>query len=222
MDISQYFPIWGKLAGSEQNALRASSTSKTVEAGIILHSGSADCVGLYLVCHGQLRAYILSPDGKEVTLYRLFDRDICLFSAACMMASIQFEIFIEAEKKSDLIMIPTDTYKSLMAQSAPLSNYTNEIMASRFSDVMWLIDQIMWNSFDRRLANFLVEERNLDETDTLLITHEKIANHLGTAREVVTRMLKYFQSEGMVALSRGGIKLTDIPKLEELAASRKS
>ena len=91
------------------------------------------------------------------------------------------------------------------------------MMASRFSEVMWLVEQIMWKSFDKRLAEFLLEESALDGGDTLKITHDKIAAHLGTAREVVTRMLRYFQSEGMVALTRGSVELIDRKRLNMLA-----
>ena len=104
-----------------------------------------------------------------------------------------------------------------MEESAVVANFSNQIMGSRFTEVMWLIEQIMWKSFDKRLAAFLVEESILDNTDALKITHEKIANHLGTAREVVTRMLRYFQSEGLVKLSRGIIELTDKKRLEEIS-----
>ena len=90
-------------------------------------------------------------------------------------------------------------------------------MASRFSEVMWLIEQIMWKSFDRRLAAFLLEESALDGGDTLRITHDRIAAHMGTAREVVTRMLRYFQSEGMVSLTRGAIELKDRGRLRRLS-----
>ena len=171
-----------------------------------------DCTGLLLVKSGQLRAYILSEEGREITIYRLFDRDMCLFSASCMMRSIQFEVTIAAEKETDLWIIPVE----VMAESAPLANYTNEIMATRFSDVMWLIEQIMWKSLDKRIAAFLLEEISIEGTDTLKITHEIIANHLGSPREVITRMLKYFQNEGMVKLSRGTVEITDAEKLEEL------
>ena len=119
----------------------------------------------------MLRAYILSEEGKEVTLYRLFEMDICLFSASCMIQSIQFEIMIEAEKDSEVLVIPADVYKSLTEASAPLANYTNQIMASRFSEVMWLIEQLMWKSFDKRLAQFLVEETLVEDTDVLRLTH---------------------------------------------------
>lgn len=217
MGIAAYFPIWDKLNDSERSVLEASASKRTAPKGTILHNGSADCVGLFVIRSGQLRAFILSDEGKEVTIYRLFERDICLFSASCILSSIQFDITIEAEKDSELWVIPTEVYRDLMENSAAIANYTNQIMASRFSDVMWLIEQIMWKSLDRRLSGFLLEESNIEETDSLDITHEKIANHLGTAREVITRMLRYFQSEHMVKLSRGTIVLTDRRRLEELS-----
>ena len=78
---------------------------------------------------------------------------------------------------------------------------------------MWLIEQVMWKSFDKRLAQFLIEESALEESKVLRITHEKIAAHMGSAREVVTRMLKYFQTEGLVKLSRGTIEIIDYDEL---------
>ena len=105
-----------------------------------------------------------------------------------------------------------------MAESAPLANFTNALMAARFSDVMWLLEQLLWKSMDRRLAAFLLEEAAVEGTDTLRLTHERIAAHLGTAREVVTRLLRYFQSEGLVKLGRGSVELTDRRALAKLAA----
>jgi len=183
----------------------------------VIHNGDADCTGLLLVRSGQLRAFILSQDGREITIYRLFERDLCLFSASCMMRSIQFDITIEVEKDNELWVIPADTYKQIMNESAPLSNFTNEVMATRFSDVMWLIEQIMWKSFDKRLAAFLLEEAAIEGTNELKITHETIGNHMGNPREVVTRMLRYFQNEGMVKLSRGTIEIADQKMLKKLS-----
>ena len=216
MEFQKYFPIWNKLSTAQQNRILGSLVPRKAEKGTIIHNGSMDCTGLLLVKSGQLRAYILSEEGREITIYRLFDRDMCLFSASCMMRSIQFDVTISAEKDTDLWIIPVEVYQSIMAESAPLANYTNEIMAARFSDVMWLIEQIMWKSLDKRIAAFLLEEASIEETDTLKITHEIIANHLGSPREVITRMLKYFQNEGMVRLSRGTVEITDAEKLEEV------
>ncbi len=219
MQIFDFFPIWSMLTKQQQDIISSSTLKRTVKKGTVIHNGSSDCSGLVLVNSGQLRAYILSDEGKEITLYRLFEMDICLFSASCMMQNIQFEIFVEAEKDSELFVIPTEVYKQLTESSAPLANYTNQIMAGRFSEVMWLIEQLMWKSFDKRLAEFLAEESIIEGTLSLKVTHEKIANHLGTAREVVSRMLKYFQSEGLVTLSRGTIEITDLKKLRELYES---
>lgn len=219
MQIFDFFPIWSMLTKQQQDIISSSALKRTVKKGTVIHNGSSDCSGLVLVNSGQLRAYILSDEGKEITLYRLFEMDICLFSASCMMQNIQFEIFVEAEKDSELFVIPTEVYKQLTESSAPLANYTNQIMAGRFSEVMWLIEQLMWKSFDKRLAEFLAEESIIEDTLSLKVTHEKIANHLGTAREVVSRMLKYFQSEGLVTLSRGTIEITDLKKLRELYES---
>ena len=217
MTLPELFPVWNKLTSEQQGLLSATAVSRTLGKGAVLHNGSADCAGLVLIRSGQLRAYILSEDGREITLYRLFDRDTCLFSASCIMRSIQFEIMIAAEKDSEVLIIPPHIYKQVMEQSAPTANFTNELMATRFSDVMWLIEQIMWKSLDKRLANFLIEESALEETLCLRLTHETIANHLGTAREVVTRMLRYFQNEGYVKLTRGVVEITDSQGLQNLA-----
>lgn len=216
MEFQDCFPIWDKLSEDQQGRILGRLRLRSVKKGAVLHNGGEDCTGLLLVKSGRLRAYILSEAGREITIYRLFDRDICLFSASCMMRSIQFEVTIEAEQDTELWVIPAEVYRKLMEESAPLSNYTNELMASRFSEVMWLIEQVLWKSMDQRIAKFLLEESVIEGTNRLSITHETIANHLGTHREVVTRMLRYFQNEGMVKLSRGVVELTDEDGLNAL------
>lgn len=215
MEFQSCFPIWNRLDTEQQARILGSLVSHRVKKGTVIHNGSMDCTGLLLIKSGQLRVYILSDEGREITLYRLFELDMCLFSASCMLRSIQFDVTIAAEKDTEFWVVPTEVYKGILEESAPAANYTNELMASRFSDVMWLMEQIMWKSLDRRLAAFLLEEASIEGTDRLKITHETIANHLGSHREVITRMLRYFQNEGMVRLSRGVIEITDADKLEE-------
>ena len=217
MSLENYFPIWNKLTEEHRQRILSVADFRTVKAGTVLHDGSPDCLGLLLMRSGQLRAYILSEEGREITICRFFEMDICLFSASCVMPNMQFDIRIEAEKDSELWVIPACLYQNLMDESIALSNYSHNLITSHFSDVMWLMEQIMWKSFDKRLAQFLLEESRIEETVSLKITHEKIAAHMGTAREVVTRMLRYFQSEGMVQLTRGTVELLDLKKLADLA-----
>lgn len=217
MSFSELFPIFDKLTAAQQELLLQTASEHTVPRGTLLHNGSADCMGIMLIQSGQLRAYMTSEEGREITVYRLFERDMCLFSASCVMSSVQFEIIITAEKDTRFWLIPPHVFKAVMEQSAPMANYVNDVMATNFTDVMWLMEQVLWKSFDKRLAQFLLQEQEIEETPVLRQTHESIAGHLGTAREVVTRMLKYFQGEGMVRLTRGCIEITSAEKLEALA-----
>ena len=207
MEFQSCFPIWDRLSSDQQGRILDSLVFREIKKGAVIHSGGVDCTGLLVVKSGRLRAYILSDEGREITIYRLFDRDICLFSASCMLRSAQFDITIEAEKDAELWVVPAEVYRGVMEESAPAANYTNEVMASRFSQVMWLVEQIMWKSMDKRVAAFLLEESAIEGGSRLALTHETIARHLGTHREVVTRMLRYLQSEGMVKLSRGAVEL---------------
>ena len=218
-EFQSCFSVWSRLTPGQQNRLLEQLQERQVRKGTVLHSGSEDCTGLLLIKSGQLRAYILSKEGREITIYRLFDRDLCLFSASCVMKSIQFDVTVTAEKDTEFWVIPAEVYRQLMEQSTVVANYTNEIMSARFSEVMWLMEQIMWKSMDRRVAAFLLEEAAIESTSRLNITHETIANHLGTHREVITRMLRYFQNEGLVQLSRGAVELLDSKGLEVLRDS---
>ncbi len=216
MKISDYIPIWKDLKKDEQERLEKNVVSHTVPAHTPIRNQDDGCAGLIFVQSGQLRAYIMSDEGKEITLFRLLPGDICLLSASCMMHSIQFDIFVVSEKESEFGLINADVYKSIMKASAPLANYTNEMISNRFTEVMWLMEQILWKSFDQRLAEFLVEESTIENASCLHITHDAIGNHLGHPREVVSRMLHYFQNEGYISLSRGKIELVDIDGLRKL------
>lgn len=214
MEFSAYIPFWDKLTTEQQQRIADVIEFRTVPKGHHIHDSSADCLGLVAVRTGQLRAYILSADGREITVSRLFDFDCSLLSASCVMPDMQLNIMIEAEKDSQFWSVPACLFKNLADESLAVANYSRNLLAGNYSELMWLMEQIMFKSFDKRLAAFLLEESRVEDTLQLKITHEKIANHMGTAREVVTRMLRYFQGEGMVALTRGTIELTDKNRLE--------
>ena len=216
MQYREYIPFWDKLTGEQQDRIAGVIHFHQVEKGAHIHDSSAECLGLVIVKSGQLRTYILSDEGREITIGRLFEYDLSLLSASCVMPDMQLNAMIEAEKDTEFWSIPACLFKNLMDESLPVAAYARNLLSGNFSDLMWLMEQIMWKSFDKRLAAFLLEEAQLEESPILKITHEKIAAHMGTAREVVTRMLRYFQSEGMVKLTRGAIELTDEAKLESL------
>ena len=216
MELAEYLPVWNKLTSEQQQRIVDVAEYRKVSKGTHIHDSSAECLGLVMVRSGQLRAYILSDEGREITISRLFEYDVSLLSASCVMPDMQFNVMIEAEKDTEFWSIPACLFKNLMDESLAMSSYAHTLLSSNFSELMWLMEQIMWKSFDKRLAAFLLEETQLEESNVLHITHEKVASHLGTAREVVTRMLRYFQSEGMVKLTRGAIEIVDEKKLNNL------
>ena len=217
MEFAEYLPFWNKLNAEQQQRIENVIEFRQIKKDTHIHDSSADCLGLVAVRSGQLRAYILSEDGREITISRLTQYDVSLLSASCVMPDMQFNVMIEAEKDSEFWSIPACLFKNLVDESLAVSNYSRNLLSGNFSELMWLMEQIMWKSFDKRLAAFLLEEIQLEESNILRMTHEKIANHMGTAREVVTRMLRYFQNEGMVQLTRGTIEITNREKLENLA-----
>lgn len=216
MHIGDYLPFWDKLTDGQRATLAGAAVPRHFARGDMLHEGGV-CTGLIIVTSGRVRAYMLSADGRELTLYRLLERDICLLSASCALRGLDFDVMLAAETDCDVFVIPADVYQSVMQQSAAAAAFTNELMATRFSDVMWLMNQLLYHKLDCRLAAFLLEERALTNDGTLHLTHERIAAHLGSAREVVTRLLKYFQSEGLVQLGRGSVTLLDENRLRALA-----
>ena len=217
MEFTEYLPFWNGLTAAQQQKVAEVIELRSVKKGTRIHDSSADCLGLVIMRSGQLRAYILSEDGREITLSRLLDYDVSLLSASCVMPDMQFNVMIEAEKDSQFWSIPACLFKNLADESLAVSNYSRSLISGNLTELMWLMEQIMWRRFDERLAAFLLEESRLENSALLNITHEKIANHMGTAREVVTRMLRYFQSDGMVKLTRGTVELIDKKALEQLS-----
>ena len=214
--IEDMLPFWNTLDANQKRFVQDKLVERRFREGQSIHDGE-ECTGLILVNSGQLRSFILSESGKEITLFRLFEGDVCILSSSCIMKNITFDIHVEAEKNSEILIMPASVFKRLSDESRAVKDFQAEITAARLSDVMWVVEQVVFMSMDKRLANFLLEQASVEGADDLSITHDVIARHLGTAREVISRMLKYFENEGLVALSRGKVTLTDRKRLMEFS-----
>lgn len=210
------FPFWDELTPIDQETFINSSQYISFRKGTNIHNGN-ECTGVILIRTGSLRLYILSDEGKEITLYRLFPGEMCMLSASCVLNNITFDVFVDAEENSECIIVGGCAYAALSERCDAAKIFALETALARFSDVMWVMQQILFMSMDKRLAIFLLDEISKTGGDTVHLTHEQIAKYMGSAREVVTRMLKYFSSEGIVELSRGGIKIKDIKRLRSLS-----
>lgn len=217
--LKEAFPFWELLSQAEQEQLISAAVLKTYQKHNLIHSACEKCLGILLVRKGRLRVYIESEEGRDITLYRLEPGETCTLSASCFMKEITFEVQIDAEEDSEVIVMLPVVFNQISEKNVYVENYIYKQTARRFSDVMWAMQQILFLSFDKRLALFLLEEQKKEGNGVICLTHEQIAKHVGSAREVVSRMLKYFEEEGYVSLSRGKIKLTDEDALENLTES---
>ena len=204
---TEIFPFWKGSTLVEQQKIISHTKRYVYEKGRRIHSGLKECTGVLL----------MSDEGKEITLYRLIDGDVCFLSASCILKNISFEIYVDTECETELYLIQASAYDALGKTNLAVQTFLQETISARFSDVMWVVEQIVFMKFDRRLAIFLLEQAALEGGDTITLTHEQIARHMGSAREVISRMLKYFQSEGLVKGYRGGIRLLDRKRLNILA-----
>ena len=212
----QYFPFWKALKEEDKSLLCENTAEEHFEKEQPVHDNMG-CSGLFIVRSGRLRLYMLSEEGKEITLYRLVPGDICMLSASCVLNSITFDVYVDAEVPSDCYRISSAAFGDVSSRYLEVKNYALEATVERFADVMWIMQQVVFMSMDKRLAIFLLEETQANGTDSVYMTHEMIARHLGTAREVITRMLKHLASDGLIEVTRKGVVIRDKRKLQNLA-----
>ena len=209
------FPFWAKMSDTDKETFCRSSQLVDFKKGTNIHDGN-ECTGVILIQSGSLRLYMLSEEGKEITLYRLFPGDMCILSASCVLKNITFDVFVDAEENSRCMVVGGCAYEDLSRRMPDAKIFALETALSRFSDAMWVMQQILFMSMDRRLAIFLADESARIGDEVIPLTHEQIARYMGSAREVVSRMLKYFAGEGLVQLSRKGVRILDKQRLREL------
>ncbi len=212
----EIFPFWDKISETDKDYICQNSYTITYPKDTNIHDGN-ECSGVIFVRSGSLRLSIMSDEGKDITLYRLHQRDMCMLSASCVLQTITFDVFINAEEDSDCYVISGPALAAVSERNPSIKIFALETAVSRFSDVMWVMQQILFMSLDKRLAIFLSDESARTGSNTITLTHGQIAKYIGSAREAVSRMLKYFTNEKIVEVSRGGIKILDKKRLRKLA-----
>jgi CRP/FNR family transcriptional regulator len=209
-------PFWGDLTDDEKAFVCENSTIRTYEKGRLIHGGDSDCLGMTLVLSGEVRAFLLSDEGREVTLFRLREGDPCVLSASCVISQITFESHITAVTDCELLIVNSGAFSMLTDRNVYVRCFMYELMMKRFSSVMLSMQDILFKGYDRRLATFLVGEYDRTGLPVVRMTHEQIAQHTSSAREVVARMLKRFSADGLVEVKRGTIRISEPESLRAL------
>lgn len=207
-------PIWPRLSEAQRRRVAEGTVAAHFDKGTFLSSGS--CMGMIHIVKGSVRVYLLSEDGREVTLFRIGEGDTCVMSASCAVSQISFEVHMTVERDCDILLIPSSVFNSLADENIYVKCYMYEVITERFSSVVWTLQQILFKNMDRRLAEYLIHRYEESGSVNLPATQEQIAVDINSAREVVARMLKRFAEDGLVETKRGTIVLKDIEALRAL------
>lgn len=216
MDSLARLPFWGALTEQERDIVQKSAFLRRYEKGAQVHSGGQECLGLLLVLSGEIRTYLLSDEGREITLFRLYPGDLCVLSASCVLSQISFDTQLTAQQDTQVLVIPANVVARIKDTNLAARCYLYELATQRFSDVMWAMQQLLFQQLDQRLAAFLLAEYRRTGSPTVAMTHEQLAQQISSAREAVARILKQFAEDGLVELKRGAITILNPTGLEKL------
>ena len=215
----RHFGFWPQLSDRERELLNTHTHAVRYKRGTQVHRGPFDCIGVMLIKRGQLRVYTLSEDGRDVTIYRLFADDIGILSAACTLDAVTFDVYIDAEEDTEVLLTDASAFRKLSEGNIYVRCFAYELASKRLSDMLWKLQQVLFLSADRRFAIFLLEESEKRKSDVIRLTHQQMARYMGTAREVVTRLIKYFNQEGWTTSGRGYLHIEDGEALRRLAGT---
>ncbi len=210
-------PFWNDLSADEKAYVEGCARIRRYEKGHHIHSCAKSCLGLIHVITGRIRVYLLSEEGREVTLYHINEGENCVLSSSCVIRQITFETHMAAEQDCELLVVNSGAFKKLVDTNINVRCFQYELITERFSSVVWVLQRVLFDRFDSRLAAFLLEISAKHGVEEVRMTQEQIAVHINSAREVVARMLKQFASDGIVEVKRGVIKIIDRDRLEEIA-----
>lgn len=217
--LSSTMPFWDGLAAADKELLVSAARERHFAAGEQIDGCGANCLGGFVILEGSVRIYLMSEEGREVTLIRVRPGEPCLMGASCVLHSMAFDVSMEAEGETDCIVIAPGALDAVYSHDLRAENWSLNSIVDKFSDILWSLQQALFSSFDKRLATFLYEESTRSNSDTVEMTQEQIAKHLGSAREVVSRMLSYFSGLDLVAVKRGRIEILDREGLRKIALS---
>lgn len=163
--------------------------------------------GIALMMSGVVRVYKLGETGREITLYRFGEGESCVITANAILNQQDFPAIAQVEQEAEAVMIPADVFSQWVKRYDPWRDFVFSLVSDRLASVMEIVDQVAFHRMDRRVASFLLKRSKLQ--NPIVITHQEIANEIGSSREVISRLLEDFATRGLVRLSRGEIHILD-------------
>lgn len=208
--LEETLPFFKYLNEEEKNQLISKSFIGEYEKGEIVHSKDSSCTGLLITLSGNFRTFISASSGRQITLFKLYERDVCMLSASCAFQNLTYDVNLEAQSDATAIIIDSSLLKKLSETNINVMNYMLNLTQDKLSEVMYVLERSIFFSLDERITDYLLEQSRYENSKIIYITHENIANELGSSREVISRILKKFEKDGKIEVSRGKIKIINL------------
>jgi CRP/FNR family transcriptional regulator len=189
-------------------------SSMQLPAGIEVFAEHQPCQGFPLLLAGSIKVVKQASNGREMVLYRVTPGGSCIISSSCLLGHSNYNARGIAETPLTLLALPVKTFASLLVDSTPFRDFVFHLFAERISELMQLVEEVAFNRLDQRLAKLILARNQ----DTLSITHQQLADELGSVREIVSRLLKGFVAQGLVSLGREQLTVTNRHGLQNIAA----
>lgn len=212
-DIVSAFGFLGQADATSRKRFLQSSTMVHLGPGqSVCHQGD-ECAHLALVMSGTARVYKLGENGREITLYRIGRGESCILTASCILSQMPFPAYAVCEEEVEAVVIPAGQIRQWLAESSLWRDYVFGLVAHRMADIISLVEEVVFHRMDQRIADYLVQHCT-HNSRRIEITHQLMASDLGTSREVVSRILKDFETGGLIRVARGSVEIVDQEQLQ--------
>jgi len=203
-EFIEAFPVFSKAADKLVSDLLSVSLLKKFPKNLRVYTEGDACNGIAFLLSGEIRVFKSGEAGREITLYEIGKGETCILNASCILSSLTYPANAVSTEPGDMLLILSQDFRRLIATYEDMRNFVFNILSQRLAEVMALVEEIAFGRMDRRLLDYLVEKSDHNQ---LMATHQKIADDLGTSREVVSRLLKDYERKGRISLSRNLIEL---------------
>ena len=210
-ELQAQYPVLAELPPGLREQIVAAAQAVTVPAGATLFDERQPCQGFPFVLAGAIRVAKVSASGRELPLYRVMPGETCIITSSCLLGNVPYNARGTTESETVLVLLPQGLFNELLAQ-APFRNFIFNLFAERMADLMRLVEEVAFRKLDQRLAALL-----LGKGRVVHATHQQLADELGSVREMVSRLLKGFAEQGLVALGREQIEIRDAAGLRRIA-----
>jgi CRP/FNR family transcriptional regulator len=211
--LLQQYPMLHELPAADRAGLLAAASVMHLPAGTVMFDENQPCQGFPLLLSGNIRVIKAAPNGRELQLYRVMPGESCILTSSCLLGNTRYHARGIAEQDLELVLLPAATFHTLLGQQKAFRSYVFHLFSDRLTDLMQLVSAVAFQKLDQRLAALLVAKPT-----PIHITHQALADELGSVREIISRLLKNFAEQGWIKLGREQIEIVDAAALKKFSA----